>query len=373
MSKSIKSIISNAEISLSDLISVFWDRRMIILYSIAVVFILGMIRFLTSPPEFDSSSIKLSESSSDPGNIRQFGSLAGLAGINLPSAGNSGMNYFSPDLYPKLLESNSFLLELSREKFYFQSKKDSLSIYEYFVEERPGDILTKSFKFIVSLPSTLFSSSYQIDTQNLSSPEPKDQEFKLLQLSPEEIYVIGELKKRLKIEESERMLTLSVKMPEAIVAAQLNSLVFDKILNYVVSYKIEKQRFNLNFIQKSVDEAEKNFKQAQLNLASFRDSNQGIISERVRTREELLESEYNLSFQLYSTVKQEYENAKLELNREIPVFTTFEKSIVPLSPSNSSPLKTILFSIVGGFFLGIFIITFSMVKILLTELKSDIK
>ncbi|MDX5479726.1 MAG: hypothetical protein LPJ98_14870, partial [Cyclobacteriaceae bacterium] len=146
------------------------------------------------------------------------------------------------------------------------------------------------------------------------------------------------------------------KMPEPLIAAEFNVMVFERILDYVQAYKVEKKKNNLFFIEASALEAEKNFKSAQINLASFRDANQGIISQKARTREEQLNAEFNLAFQLYSTLKQELENAKIELKKETPIFTSFEKASVPLAPSNSSPIKVLVVSIFLGGVLGFFVV-----------------
>jgi uncharacterized protein involved in exopolysaccharide biosynthesis len=68
-----------------------------------------------------------------------------------------------------------------------------------------------------------------------------------------------------------------------------------------------------------------------------------------------LEAEFNLSFQLYSTLKQELENAKIELKKETPIFTSFEKAIVPNAPSNSSPFKIFIICVFIGSFLGLIV------------------
>ncbi len=97
-------------------------------------------------------------------------------------------------------------------------------------------------------------------------------------------------------------------------------------------------------------------------MANFRDSNQGIISQRARTKEDQLDAEFNLSFQLYSTLKQELENSKIELKRETPIFSSFQDAIVPNITANTSPVKILLFSVFGGFFLGVFVVIILLIK-----------
>lgn len=358
MKKNIREVLQNEEISLSDLFNLFYEKRKIMLVTVFAVVFLGLLKSCTSPKEYESIAIKLSEAKTDQNEMGQLGGLAGLAGINLSSVnGGNNITSFSPDLYPKLLSSKPFLLDLINEEFFFVSVNKKMTLKDYYLEERPGDIVTKAIEFFAGIPhlvTSIFDSEPEFSAVLGENKEPSAEKF--LIITPQEEYVIAKIKEKIKIESEERIITLSVRMPEPMIAAEFNNIVFDKILDYVSSYKIGKQKNSLVFIEESTKEAEEKFKRSQINLASFRDSNQGIISQRVRTKEEQLEAEFNLSFEIYSTLKQELENSKIELKRETPVFTTFEEAIVPNRPSNSSPIKIILISIFGGLFLGLVVV-----------------
>lgn len=357
--KSIKEVLQNEEIKLTDLFILFAEKKRVLFASILVVVFLGLVKSCTSPVEYESVAIMLSEVEAEGGKMGQLGGLAGLAGINLSGLGSgSSSSTFSPELYPKLLESKPFLLALIEEEFYFETKQKKMSIKDYYLEERPADLISKSIDFTTALPYYIFSlfesNNKNTEIRGIDSVFKEEEDYVFI--SPSENYVIAEIKNRIKIESKGRIITLAVKMPEPLVAAEFNVLVFNEILDFVSNYQIEKQRNNLLFIEKSTIAAEENFKKAQLNLASFRDSNQGVISQRIKTREEQLELEGNLSFQLYSTLKQELESSKIELKKETPIFTTFEKAMVPNGPSNSSPAKIIILSVFLGGFLGGFLI-----------------
>ena len=357
--KNIKEVLDQQEVKISDLILLFSQKRRVFYITLLVIVFLGIVKYWTTPKEYESVAIMLSEVEEDGGKMGQLGGLAGLAGINLSSMSGTNMNNsFSPELYPKLLESKSFLLGLIKEEFYFETKGKKMSIEEYMLEERPDDVISKSLKFIVGFPNlilSLFEEKIEVPQVNTESTS-QELDLAYIHISPDQSYVIEEVKKLIKIDTKGRMITLSVKMPEPVIAAEFNVLVFKKILDFVRNYKIEKKKNNLFFIEASALEAEDNFKKAQINLAAFRDANQGIISQRVRTREEQLNAEFNLAFQLYSSLKQELENSKIELKKETPIFTVFEEAVVPNAPANSSPFKVILISFFLGAILGFFLI-----------------
>lgn len=356
--KSVREVLQKEEIKVSDLLTLFWEKKRIFYGVLSVTVFLGMVRYFSTPTVYESTAIMLSEVQDDRAQMGQLGAFAGLAGINLSSAsGNQLTHSLPPELYPKLIESKPFLLDLIYEEFYFSSKGKSMTVKDYYLEERPDDLLSKALDIIIGVPYVVISwfqsEPATVSSKNQTDGEPAENPY--LVLTSDENYVIEEIKQNLKIQNKDRMISLSVKMPEPLIAAEFNRLVFEKILEFVREYKIEKKKTNLDFIQERADEAEKNFKAAQFSLASFRDSNQGIISQRARTREEQLEAEFNLSFQLYSTLKQELENAKIELKKETPIFTSFEKAIVPNAPSNSSPFKIFILCVFIGSFLGLIV------------------
>lgn len=363
--KNIKEILGQKEVKISDLILLFTQKKKILYITLCVVVFFGILKYWSTPREYESVAIMLSEVEEEGATMGQLGGLAGLAGINLSNMSGANINNgFSPELYPKLLESKSFILNLIKEEFYFASKEEKMSIEEYFLRERPDDIISKSFKFMIGFPNLILSLfEEKTDKTHVDSKTTSDVlDLAYIHISPDQNYVIEEVKKRIKIENKGRMITLSVKMPEPVIAAEFNVLVFEKILDFVSTYKIEKKKYNLSFIEESTKEAEENFKKAQINLASFRDANQGIISQRARTREEQLEAEFNLAFQVYSTLKQEFESSKIELKKETPIFTVFEEAVVPNAPANPSPLKVLILSIFIGFFLGVFIQVILLVR-----------
>jgi len=364
MQKGIREVLAKEEISLTELFQLFYQKRNIIYISMVVILFLGMVKSCTSPDEYESIAIKLSEAEKNENGLGNLGSLAGFAGMNLSSMnGANTASTFSPEMYPKLLSSKHFLVGLINQEFYFSQLNETLTLRDYYLKERPADILTKTFEFIRGIPY-LIGSLFEkpISPTGIEAKKDVPEEDRYLHISPQDGYVINQLDGKIKIEIDGRLIKLSVRMPEPLIAAELNTIVFDKILDYVTSYKIEKQKINLTFIGESAVEAEENFKKAQLNLASFRDTNQGIISQRARTKEEQLQAEFNLSFQLYSTLKQELENSRIELKRETPVFSSFQNAIVPNATGNTTLLKIMLFSLAAGFFLGIFLIMIFLIR-----------
>lgn len=364
MKKTAKEIFDKKEINLRELVEYFFERKKTFYWSILVMILLGSLRFFITPKTYESVATKLTEmESNSQSGLGQLSSLASLSGINLPTSGlNSSM---SPEMYPEIIASKPFLVELVNEKFYFQSVSDSLLLKDFLVEDYSSKPLNIIFGGISSIPSriaSLFSSDKQIVSPIIESAMEEKGKPEFLIISNEEDLASELLKGRIKIEDEGTMISLSVRMPEAMIAAQLNKIIFDKIVKYVTDYKTKKLRIGLNFIEERTKEAESNFIKSQLALASFRDSNQGIISQRAKTKEEQLQAEFNIAYNLYNSMMQELENSKIQLKKETPIFSDFVPPIVPNSPVNGTYFKILIIFSFLGIIVGFSAVIFQMTK-----------
>lgn len=358
---------SKMELNYLELIQkIFSFKRRLLVFSLAGLF-LGILIAFTSPKEYSSSSLVILEENENSGKLGQMGALAGLAGISLPQM-QGDQTMLSADLFPDVIHSRDFLLDIMKEQFYFQTKGKEMTLEDYYAEERPGNIVKKSIDFIFSIPARIIGLfSAKSPTENKDGVDGSAAvELEYVSVTSQENYVLRQLKERITIEDKMKLIELNVSMPEPIISAQVNAMVLKRLIEYVTNYKTAKQKISLGFVEQRVSEAQVKFQEAQLKLASFRDSNQGMVSRRAMTKEEQLQFEFNISFNIYNTLKQELEQATIQLKRETPVFTIMEKASVPLGPSKPNMPLIIIFSTFLGFFVGIL---YAIYRILLSHIS----
>lgn len=327
---------------------------------------IGILIAFTTPREYQSSSYILLESEGSGGSLGQMGALAGLAGINMSQL-QSGQMALTSDIFPDVIHSRDFLLSISKEKFKFESKDGEVqSLEDYYYKEQPSNIVKKGLNLIISIPSILVNLFASADPLPSNLEEAVEKQEDYLNLTGQELFAVGELKKRILIEQKGKMIRLNVSMPEPVIAAKVNSMVLERLIGYVTEYKVGRQRRNLEFIEERVQETEKKFNEAQMRLAAFRDGNQGLISQRVRTREEQLEFEFNIAYNVYNSIKQEMEQAAIQLKKETPIFTVLEKATIPLGPSKPNKPLILVFSLFFGLFMAVL---YNLYKVLVEHIK----
>lgn len=348
------------------LIQEVFNRKKNLLFFTCVGLFLGILIAFTTPKEYLSSSNILLESESSGNSFGQMGALVGLAGINMSEL-QTGQMALTSDLFPDVVHSRDFLMGISKEKFKFESKSDQVqSIGEYYYEERPSNIVKRSLNFIISIPAIISGWFAKPDSIASNPSESVEEKTTYLRFTSKELYAIKELKKRIILEQNGKMIRLNVSMPEPVIAAQINAMVLERLIEYVTEYKIGRQRRNIEFIKERVQEAELKFNEAQMRLASFRDSNQGLISKSARTREEQLQFEFDIAFNIYNNLKLELEQATIQMKKETPIFTILEKAALPLGPSKPNKPLILIFSIFLGVFSGVL---FNLYKVLVKNIK----
>ena len=307
---------------------------------------LGFLASFTTNNEYQGNVVVLPElgSSSTPGISANIAGLSSLLGVT--TSGLQGGGGFGPEMYQEIIESQPFLSELVTTKFAGITKtKDSITLLSYFKEGEHRNVVSASFAFVKERPDniqSLFTSSATKTNANEIDFIKKEITPALLranevppivQMDGAKMKVMNIVKNRVKIETKGREITISVKMPEPILSAEVCKLVLEKLIEYVSTYKTAKQRDNLAFLQQTKAEAEIKYKQAQQNVAGFKDNSMGVIFQSVQTREQVLQNEMNLAFSVYNQFAMQVEQAKIELKKESPIFSTLNPIEIPSSKS----------------------------------------
>lgn len=340
------------EIDLIELAKTIWDNRVLIYKFVAVGVVLGLAVALLSTKEYRSSATLMPEYSTETagGNasrlLQQYGGLLGISG---GGTYNSASNAIRVQLYPQIVSSLSFQQKLAAHDFYFPDYDTTASLMEYYLEIQSPGVLGYLQKFTIGLPGTIigaFSGDDEVSPNAFDQNADPD----IIELTKDEMKVIENLRQRVSasLDEESGVITVGVQMTNPKLAAEMADFTIQELTDYLVEYRTEKVLRDLQFVEEQLAEAEKRFEAAQIALADFRDSNQGALTNRARTQEQQLQSEYDLAFNLYNGLTQEYEQAKLRVQEETPVFKVLQPVQVPVDDETSGAMILIVFVMLSG-------------------------
>ena len=316
-----------------------WSKRKLLLKSSAIAVLVALIVAFSIPKEY-TTTVKLMPETNNP--VNKMGNLGGLAAIAGVDLGNStSQDAISPELYPDVVHSTPFLLELFPGQVTNKKKTISVSLFNYLNEYQRD----AWWSYIIKAP--LKGLSYLIGL--LGEQDEKSDKVDPFFLTKEQKAIIKELQNRISVfvDKKTQVVTVSVDMQDPVISAQVTDNVVGKLQTCITNYRTQKAKQDLEFTDKVLKEAQAAYYKAQKAYAAFEDGNKNIISASYRTEQERLRNEMTLTFNVYNTLAQKLEQDKLRVQEQTPVYTIIEPATVPLKAS--APKKMLI--LVGFIFI----------------------
>jgi capsular polysaccharide biosynthesis protein len=338
------------EIDLIELAQKFWKARKFIGKVCGVAGIVAIIVAFSIPEEY-STVVKMAPELGDA--AKKTGTLAALTGMNL--GGSSSGDAISPDLYPDVVQSIPFLVELFSAELTREGQTQEISFYNYLIKyhQKPwwADLVGLPFKGI-NWWKNIFSSKIPVD-------EIPQQRFISLTKEQQEIVELLQKKLNVSVDKKTLVITATVSLQDPVISAQVAQLLTEKLQSYITNYRTQKAKQDYDFTLRAFTDARMNYYKAQEAYAAFEDGNRNIISASYRTEQIRLQNDMSLAFGIYNTLAQKLEQDKLRIQEQTPVYTVIEPASVPLKAS--SPKKLLILA--GFIFLAFFgAIGYLMVK-----------
>ena len=149
---------------------------------------------------------------------------------------------------------------------------------------------------------------------------------------------------------------VEAKMPDPILAAQIASQVVDFLIQYITDYRTEKMRKDVEFIEQRLIEAKSNFEEAQRALASYTDRQRSTRRALDNVDQQRLENEFSIAFNVYNTMAQRLEEAKIRLQEVTPVVSILDPPAVPEQRSEPMRLRILATFLLAGLAAGVAIV-----------------
>ena len=320
------------------------DEYKVILKWCGVAVILALIVGFSVPKKYTVvSRMSLESSSGGVSSGGSLSSLAGLAGINLGSL-TSSTDAMSPELYPEILTSTPFVLELFPKTVKFEDRKGEhvITYYEYV-----RDYMKKPWwNAVIHFPMDALGWVIGLFQPKKDKVKEAEKEFDfanidLSHLTMGQFAVAGEIRRNIawSVDKKTSVIRLSASAQNPDVAMQISGDVIKLLQDYLIEYRTEKARRDLDYYQQLYDEAKTDYYKTQQRFADFQDRNQSLITQRGKAEQERLRNEMTLSYSLYTSCSQQVQAAKAKVQLDTPVFNVIDP---PQYPFFGKPRKVTL-------------------------------
>lgn len=319
----------STEIDLVQVVKTIWTGRRTILYTILVFGIFGFLLALITRKEYTATTVMVNQSESSLTDNSSFEGIAAMVGFDLRSM-ESG-NELMPEDYPDFIESLSFQYSLMHTPLSWKCFDQPLSYFNYYDQHYKQGFFKIIWKYTIGLPRVIVDWIGGGEKKNQTPVPVSGDNGKLKYLTDNELWVryllIDNLE--LTLNPGNNFITLKATAPDPVAAAELARTAQELLQDKITELKINKARTNLEFTQKLYKEKKDGFMAAQDRLAKFRDQNAYLGSEQARKEEEILQSEYQIAFSVFSELATELETARIRVKEDTPIFSVIEEVTVP--------------------------------------------
>ncbi len=325
------------EIDLIELAKNIWNHRIFILKTVIIFSVIGILVALLEPTKYTATTMMVTQTSGENPRSGRFSSLASMAGINLNL--NSESTELSPLIYPQIIQSTNFQLELMESSFSFSDVDHPVSLYEYYTEYKKPGVFFIIKKYVIGLPGIIIKA---IRGEKETPKVKGDKSIIQLNEKQERVRKIIAENVKLNINEEEGHVTLNASFHEAVLTASVAKKAQELLQEHITEHKIEKASARLDFIKERYKEKKNEFEAAQTRLAEFRDKNKNVTSATALIEQERLQNEYQLAFKVYSNLAEQLEEARIKEKEDTPVFSIIHPVTVPLERSEPKRVRILI-------------------------------
>ncbi len=342
------------EFSFSTLWRLLCGKRKVILRNCVIAAVVGFLIAWCIPKEYESSASIIPETGLTA-DASSLSAITSMAGINI----NEGEDAIGPDLYPTVVASDRFIVDL---------------LYTP-VETIDGEVSTDLMTYMkrdTSHPWWAYGRIWMGKLMKALNP-PKDynkrgasERIDPERLSIDDEMMIEGLKSAINCQMDEKtgMIYISFRSQDPLVSKIVVDTVMSHLQEFITAYRTSKARNDLRHYQQIEEETRQKYDEAQRAYARYCDSHMGTLLQAYQSEMEALETELSVALNSYTQVKQQVQLAEAKVQEKTPAFTEVESASVPAR--HSYPHK-MLMAIAFAFLAGVVTVGYYYVRLLFAK------
>jgi hypothetical protein len=333
-------VFEDESIDIIGLLRELYLSRWLIVKTTTTAAFLAMLWSLTLTNIYTSEVTLIPQTNGGNGTSSSLSGLASIAGLNLDRTSSFSISNIPPSLYPQIISSIPFKKQLLKEQIWHGDNRIPISEYLLSNSDIVHSISNTLKKYTIGLPGTIMSKFDCPADEMLNGGSAK-----IIHIRKEELGLFGYLDSNLSLtlNEVEGFITLGFSDKDKYVAAQIVELAKERLQFFVIEFKNQWAREQLKLAARQYNENKIVYERLQDSLAIFKDKNLNISSSLYQNRLDRLESDVAIASSVAEQLASELEKAKLQVNKDTPIFTIIEPVTVPYE--RSSPKRSLIVAV----------------------------
>ena len=326
-----------SEIDIMELISKLWKKRAMIIKWCIVGAVIGLVAGFSIPKTYKAGVTLAPETQQRTSS--GVSSIASMMGISL----NNSVDAISVDMFPDVVHSTPFIVELFDLPVTFERKDSVLTVplVEYMKEYQKAPW----WSYVIQAPFKALGWCIDLVTPDKEEEEnagdgtlnpnnlPK-KERKVVKYFAENIMV--------NVDKKTGKTQMELTMQDPLVVATVMEAVTENLKEYMSDYRTSKARQDVENLQVIAELRKADYYKAQQAYADYIDSNKSVIRQSAQAERERLQQEMNLAYQVYSQVATQLEGARIQAEQAKPVFAIINPVTVPIKKAAPSKAKMLV-------------------------------
>lgn len=282
-------------------------------------------------PRYYKCSVSLTQeaSSSSLGSLGSLGSLASSMGLGSLAKMGGSSDAFYAEIYPNIIKSNDFIAKLMTVRVKSQKGDIDTSYYVYLRDHQKHAWWDIVKGYIVEKINPTPKDGYQ-GTDKISVFNLTESQSKLFQSVQSKVLC--------DVDKKTDVVTIIVKDQDPLICATMANETCKKLQEFIIEYRTNKARVDYEYYKKLCTEAKEKYERARRTYGSYSDANMDVVLESFKSKEEDLENEMQLRYNIYSTLNTQMQMAQAKLQEATPAFTMIQSATVPYKPAGPKRL-----------------------------------
>lgn len=318
-------------------------------WSLLVFFIifavLGIAVALMTPRTYSTDVVVAPELSS--GSMPEgLSDIASMVGVDLNNGNKSSVDAIYPQIYPDVISSNDFIVQLFNIPVTTEGAKNSKTYFDHITKDAkkgfwdyPKTWMGNIVKKITGKKDTtnLADASTVIDPVHLNKVQSDIRDAIRSQVT-------------CVVDKKTNVITITAKDFDRFVSAEVADTVQKRLRNYIIEYRTKKFKQDVAYAQSLVDTAEAKYVKTRNAYTAFAEANTDVTQESFVTKRDEMENNMQMRYNNYTQALQQLQVAQAKLREHTPVFTVIQEASVPFKPSGTPRSLTVLGYVLAGLF-----------------------
>lgn len=298
-------------------------RRMSIYLGITAVFAV-IVAF--SIPKIYKTQVMLAPESSGNSLSSNLSSLADMVGMS--SKLGMGDDAIFPEIYPDVMGSTNFQTSLFNVKVKTQDGKIATTYYDYLLKHQKVTWWSYPGMWLGALLESL--KTKKAEGGNGSKVNP-------FQLTKKQSDIAASIGHNItcSVDKKTSEITIEVTDQDPLISATMADSVKTRLQAFITDYRTNKARNDLAYMEKLFRESKAQYVKARQQYATYSDANQDLILVSYKSKQEDLENEMQLQYNIYTQVAEQLQMARAKVQERTPAFTVVQNASVPIKHSST--------------------------------------